>query len=82
MVQNESILRMDTVSLLGKRSFDVDLRYVTIEKHENDLRRNQYYTICDEITKRKFVLIVDEYTHIDKKALNFLGNKRCILIIT
>ena len=77
-ILNESLLRIETVSPLKKVSFDMDLRYISIETHENELRRNHYYTLLDEITQKKFVLLVDELCHINEKALNFFASKKCI----
>ena len=77
LIQDNSIMKIETLSLFGKRSYELDMNYVTIERHENDLRKHSYYSIVDKIFKKKFVLIVDEYSQIDEKMLQFLANKKC-----
>ena len=76
-IHDNSILRIETLSLFGKKSYEIDINYALIERHENDLRKHSYYSITDKIYKRKFILIVDEYSQIDEKMLQFLANKKC-----
>jgi hypothetical protein len=55
----------------------VNLNNASIQKRENDFRRNHYYVITDEVTNNKFVILVDEDSQIDERALTFLSLKKC-----
>jgi hypothetical protein len=55
----------------------VNLDNATIQKRENDLRRNHYYIITDGITNNRFVIMIDEDSQIDERALTFLSLKKC-----
>lgn len=78
-IKNGNVLNINTLSLFGNKNFTVNLENATIQKRENELRRNHYYIITDEVTNNKFVLLLNEDTLIDERVLNFLSHNKCIL---